>query len=105
MTFETHGFDWDVGNRQKCQKHGVSIPEIEAVFKNDPFVAPDPKHSRAEERLIAIGTTDAGRNVFVAFTLRAKDGQRRIRPVSARYMHSKETVSYEQTHDEEEESA
>ena len=105
MTFETHGFDWDVGNRQKCQKHGVSIPEIEAVFKNDPFIAPDLKHSRAEERLIAIGTTDAGRHVYVAFTVRARDGQQRIRPVSARYMHSKEIASYEQTQDEEEESA
>jgi hypothetical protein len=26
------GFDWDDGNRDKCQKHGMSIGEIEAVF-------------------------------------------------------------------------
>jgi uncharacterized DUF497 family protein len=69
------------------------------------FIAPDLKHSRAEERLIAIGTTDAGRHVYLAFTVRATDGQQRIRPVSARYMHPKEIVSYEQTQDEEEEES
>jgi uncharacterized DUF497 family protein len=26
------GFDWDHGNRDKCQKHGMSIGDIEAVF-------------------------------------------------------------------------
>ncbi|MGA9566863.1 MAG: BrnT family toxin [Candidatus Korobacteraceae bacterium] len=101
MTFEAHGFDWDIGNRRKCQKHGVSIPEIEAMFKNDPFVAPDLKHSRAEERFIAIGTTDEGRRVYVAFTLRVRDGQQRIRPVSARYMHAREIASYEKNNEEE----
>lgn len=29
------GFDWDAGNRDKCQKHGVSIPEIERLFTDD----------------------------------------------------------------------
>jgi uncharacterized DUF497 family protein len=29
------GFDWDSGNRDKCQKHGVSIAEIEALFKEN----------------------------------------------------------------------
>jgi uncharacterized DUF497 family protein len=26
------GFDWDGGNRDKCQKHGVSIAVIESLF-------------------------------------------------------------------------
>ena len=29
---EFAGFNWDAGNRKKCQKHGVSIAEIESVF-------------------------------------------------------------------------
>ena len=26
------GFDWDRGNLEKCQKHGVEIAEIESAF-------------------------------------------------------------------------
>jgi uncharacterized DUF497 family protein len=26
-------FDWDAGNRQKCQKHGLSARDIESIFK------------------------------------------------------------------------
>ncbi len=89
------GFDWDSGKRGKCQKHGVSIAEIESVFRGDPRIAPDPKHSSAEDRLIAVGRTSAGRPVFVAFTPRVKDGRRLIRPVTARYMHAKEIAAYE----------
>jgi uncharacterized DUF497 family protein len=29
MTFNGATFDWDVGNSLKCQKHGVSLSEIE----------------------------------------------------------------------------
>ena len=43
------GFDWDGGNRAKCQKHGVSIAEIEALFINAPRIVPDPKHSDDDE--------------------------------------------------------
>jgi uncharacterized DUF497 family protein len=89
------GFDWDEGNRKKCQKHGLSIAQIEALFANGPRIAPDPKHSEAEDRLIAVGRTKAGRPVFVAFTLRTKDKRRLIRPVTARYMHAKEIEAYE----------
>jgi uncharacterized DUF497 family protein len=89
------GFDWDEGNREKCGKHGVSPREIEDVFRGEVLVAPDPKHSGAEARLIAVGRTRAGRAVFVAFTLRVKAGVALIRPVSARYMHRKEIEAYE----------
>ena len=78
----------------KCQKHGVSIAEIEALFRNAPRVAPDPKHSEDEDRMIAVGRTTTGRPVFVAFTLRARN-RRLIRPVMARYMHAKEIAAYE----------
>ena len=71
------------------------MAQIEALFANAPRVAPDPKHSDAEDRLIAVGRMTDGRPVFVAFTLRTKDKRRLIRPVTARYMHAKETEAYE----------
>lgn len=40
MDVAADGFDWDAGNRDKCQKHGVSIAEIEAFLRGDPKVAP-----------------------------------------------------------------
>ena len=89
------GFDWDEGNRAKCLNHGVSIPEIEALLRGEPHVAPDPRHSAAEDRFIAVGRNARGRALFVAFTFRTRDGERLIRPVSARYMHRKEVASYE----------
>ena len=88
------GFDWDDANRSKCQKHGVPIAEIEAIFEGRFLVAPDTKHSATEDRFIAIGRTEPGRPLFVAFTIRIKGRKRFIRPISARYMHAKEIQSY-----------
>lgn len=85
------GFQWDAGNRQKCRRHGVSIVEIEYALMNRFSVFPDPAHSQAEQRFIAIGRTEAGRHLFVVFTLR----RMLIRPVSARCMHRKEIAHYE----------
>jgi uncharacterized DUF497 family protein len=95
MNWQVSGFDWDRGNRGKCQKHGVSILEIEDLFTHSPRIAPDPRHSADEDRLIAVGRTNAGRPVFVAFTMRTKNERRLIRPVTARYMHAKEIAAYE----------
>lgn len=89
------GFDWDRGNRTKCQKHGVSVAEIESLFTRQIRVAPDPAHSTREERFKAIGTSDTGQHVFIAFTLRQRGGDTLIRPISARYMHRKEVAHYE----------
>lgn len=88
-------FDWDVGNRAKCQKHGVSISEIERIFEGDPAIAPDRKHSGSEDRYIAIGKGKGNRPMFVAFTYRVRAGAQLVRPVSARYMHKKEAERYE----------
>jgi uncharacterized protein len=101
ITVRVQGFDWDRGNRAKCQKHGASIVEIEELFQNEPRVAPDPKHSQDEDRLIAVGRTSAGRPLFVAFTLRTRDGRRLIRPIAARYMHGREIAAYEELEEEE----
>ena len=37
-------FDWDDGNRRKCQKHGLSVAEIEYVLAHsETFIVPDLK--------------------------------------------------------------
>lgn len=92
---EFAGFDWDHGNRAKCQKHGVSICESESLFTGTVFVSSDPKHSFTEERLKGFGTTQVGRNLLVTFTFRRKGEDVYIRPISSRYMHAKEVTYYE----------
>lgn len=89
------GFDWNDGNRAKCQTHGVSIAEIEGLFTQPVMVLPDHGHSSTEERLRAIGKTAEGRHVFLVFTIRRRGGREYIRPISARYMHRREIESYE----------
>ena len=90
------GFDWDAGNRAKCQKHGVSVAQVEGLFSRSLLIIPDASHSESEERLRAIGKTARGRSVFLVFTIRVRAGKRVIRPVSARYMHKEEVRHYEQ---------
>ena len=90
------GFEWDDGNLAKCQKHGVSIGDIEAVFRNQPMVSSDAAHSGDEQRLIAIGKGSESRLIFVVFTLRETGDDIVIRPISARYMHQKEIDGYEE---------
>jgi uncharacterized DUF497 family protein len=90
------GFDWDEGNaRKSVEKHDVSQGEAEQIFFNDPLlIVEDVGHSVRELRLHALGRTDAGRLLHVTFTLRG--GGRLIRVISARTMHRKERVRYEQ---------
>lgn len=90
-----HGFDWDDGNIAKCQKHGLSIEEIENLFEGSFDVFPDVTHSNAETRLRAIGRISSGRWVFCAFTVRQIAGLNFVRPISARYMHAREVQYYE----------
>jgi uncharacterized protein len=88
-------YDWDAGNLAKCQKHGVSVAEIEALFESVPAIGRDERHSEDEDRYVAIGRNRVGRPIFVIFTLRVVDGRELVRPVSARYMHRKEIERYE----------
>jgi uncharacterized DUF497 family protein len=92
---DIEGFDWDQGNRAKCEKHGVTLSEIEAVFRGDVSVFRDPAHSIHEQRLKAIGRTGRGRMVCLVFTLRHRHGRLLVRPISARFMHKKEVSYYE----------
>jgi uncharacterized DUF497 family protein len=90
------GFDWDEGNsRKNVEKHDVSQAEAEQIFFNDPLlIVEDVSHSVREMRLHALGRTDTGRLLHISFTVRG-DG-RLIRVISARAMHRKERVHYEQ---------
>ena len=91
------GFDWDDGNLAKCQIHGVTVVSIETALRNEPLIAPDVAHSVNEQRWIAIGRGESQRSMFVAFTLRIREGLSLARPVSARFMHAKEMKRYEQS--------
>jgi uncharacterized protein len=95
MKFE--GFDWDDGNRQKCQKHGVSIEDIEELLTKPKAVLPDSKHTDVEKRWLAIGIPKNGRWMLVAFTFRYQKNRLLIRAFSARHMHRKEVEFYEET--------
>jgi uncharacterized DUF497 family protein len=99
MVIQVEGFDWDEGNRAKCQKHSLSLDEIEEFFRGKIFVAPDIKHAQCEERFLAVGRSCSGKPMLVAFTLR----KNLIRPISARYMHNKEAKRYEEVSSKNEE--
>src|SRR5476649_495319 len=90
------GFDWDEGNsRKSAEKHDVSQAEAEQIFFNDPLlIVEDISHSIHEIRLHALGHTDVRRLLHVSFTLRSEG--RLIRVISARAMHHKERLRYEQ---------
>ena len=89
------GFEWDAGNARKNDRHGVSMAEAEQVFFNAPLlVVDDEKHSQHEARHHALGRTHEGRLLHLTFTLRSAGSL--IRMISARDMHRKERMIYEQ---------
>ena len=90
---ECTGFQWDRHNIQKnLEKHNVSPVESEQAFFNRPLIViEDVQHSQDEERFYALGKTDQGRRLFVAFTIRNK----LIRVISSRDMNKKERMMYE----------
>lgn len=90
------GFHWDEGNaRKSVEKHGVSRSETEETFLNEPLlIAEDVDHSRFELRFHALGISNAGRRLHVTFTLR--EGNTKIRVISARDMSRKERDRYDQ---------
>ena len=89
------GFEWDEGNSRKNEQHGVSMAEVEQVFFNAPLlVLPDPRHGETELRFHALAKTNEGRRLHITFTLR--DAGQFIRVISARDMHRKERVIYDQ---------
>jgi uncharacterized DUF497 family protein len=89
---ECEGFQWDAGNSTKLwDRHLVKPTECEELFFNRPLIVEsDLKHSEREERLYALGRTDGGRLLFLAFTIR----DRLIRVISARNMSRRERKAY-----------
>lgn len=90
--FDCTGFQWDEGNIDKnLVKHRVTNLECEQIFFNEPLVVvEDLNHSQRERRYYALGRTDTGRLLFVAFTIR----NNLIRIISARDMSPKERKKY-----------
>lgn len=86
------GFEWDAANEIKnVTKHQVSCAECEQIFFNTPLLChEDSKHSLMEMRAYALGRTDSGRELFIAFTNR----NNLIRVISARDMSKKERKVY-----------
>jgi uncharacterized DUF497 family protein len=89
------GFDWDEGNRAKCQEHGLNIADIEFVLATGDSVIL-PATGFEESRFIAIGLTTEGRLALIVFTRRDKGSGMMLRPICARYMHRKEIRKYGQ---------
>lgn len=87
------GFEWDAGNERKsADKHGVSQAEAEQVFSNRPILF-RPTYGRGDEkRMIALGVTDAGRLLTIAFTVR----NTLVRVISARAMRKEERELYDE---------
>jgi uncharacterized protein len=87
------GFEWDAANWRKSElKHGVAIVEAEEVLLNDPVCEVDARHSDSEQRYVALGTTNEGRRLFVAFTIR-RDW---VRIISARPMSRRERAIHDE---------
>ncbi len=86
------GFEWDEANTLKnWERHRVSPGDAEAVFFNEPLVVrSDLRHSRREKRYYALGQTDSGRYLFVAFTIRHS----LVRVISVRDMNRREKGAY-----------
>lgn len=87
------GFEWDPGNWRKSElKHGVAAAEAEEILLSDPVCRVDTLHSGDEQRHVALGVTNEGRALFVAFTIRRS----RVQIISARPMSRNEHVVYEE---------
>ena len=82
------GFEWDSGNREKnWDEHQVTWSECEEACFNIPLLLdPDTAHSQTVLRYFVLGQTNAGRLLFIVFTVRKK----KIRVISARDISKKE---------------
>ncbi len=92
MLFEvkTVLLDIDDGNRDKIQKHGLTIEQIKKFFQSNPSYTKDEAHSSDEEqRYLAFGPFE-DTFMFVAFTHRKIKKKIYYRPISARLAKTKE---------------
>jgi uncharacterized DUF497 family protein len=87
-------FAWNPAKeRANRRKHRVSFEEARTVFK-DPLarIHDDPDHSRDEGREIIVGTSTAGRLLFVSFT----EQNDVVRIISSRRADARERRDYEE---------
>lgn len=85
-------FEWDEGNLEKnWGKHNVHFKEAEEVFVNKPLkTLPDLRHSKNEERYLALGQSNNGRKLALIFIVRND----KIRIISVRDQSRKERIKY-----------
>ena len=55
MNLQANGFDWDRGNRAKCEKHGLSAGVIEELFARPLAILADAGHSQREAVFAQLG--------------------------------------------------
>jgi uncharacterized protein len=86
---ELDGFEWDAFNVLKVESR-MDPMIVESAFKGNPLMGEDQIHGSSEKRWFLINRVFA-RHVFAIFTIRIK----KIRVISARYMHKREVKKYE----------
>jgi uncharacterized protein len=94
MAKKQYSFLWDAANTTKLwSRHAVRPFEVEEAWEDThALLAPDSKHSTAEERYILLGKTHKHRVLFIVVTVRSG----RIRPLSARTANREEVALYEE---------
>jgi uncharacterized protein len=97
--FESLEFEWHpLKAEANLKKHGVSFEEARTIFGDKRvLVVPDREHSFDEIRSIAIGQSENGRLLVMAFT----DRDERIRVISARAAGRWERREYERANEPE----
>ncbi len=83
-------FEWDAGNEQKNEKHGISFSDIETIFGSPVYLAGKIVEDREEPRWLLLGETKSKGWALIITTR----GQK-IRVVSCRRQRKKEAEFYE----------
>ena len=65
MVLQINGFDWDDGNRDKCQKHGLSIRNIENLFERPLAILLGSAQSEEERRFCTVGKSDDEEKIII----------------------------------------
>ena len=90
-----HAIEWDEGNLEHVERHGVRAYEVKEAFEA-PHVLLKCKRKRGgrpEHRRVLLGVTLDGRGVFVVFVDKGKGA---ARPISARDMKRDERRFYDE---------
>jgi len=91
-------FEWDVQKAiTNYEKHRISFEEAATIFGDpDGLDGEDSDHSKHEQRRQRIALSMAGRILFVVYTVRRTDNEKKetIRIISARQASRKERTAY-----------